>query len=112
MIEIGKSFPNLTVPTVTTGAAELTALKAKYPSFGATIAAEWVGSTLFGPGPRISGLHQHRSDHDHFTAENAVGARIWLTMFSTICPSASVWARASIQAGSVMNAAHFFSRSA
>src|SRR6266545_3706612 len=58
MIEIGRSLPNLTVPMVTTGAAEFEELKANFPRFAATIAAEQVGSTLFGPAIRISGLRQ------------------------------------------------------
>ena len=36
----------------------------------------------------------------YFTAEKAVGARIWLTMLPTIWPSRSLSARALIQSGS------------
>jgi hypothetical protein len=53
--------------------------QAKTPRFGATIAAMRVGSTLFGPSPRISGLQRRRAVGEigrHFTAEKAVGARI------------------------------------
>jgi len=48
----------------------------------------------------------------YFRVENAVGVSNWLTMLPTIWPSASLWARAAIQSGSVWNAVHFFSRSA
>ena len=48
----------------------------------------------------------------HFTDENAVGTRNWLTMLPTIWPSSSVLARAEIHSGSLWKAAHFFSRSA
>ena len=57
MMEIGNSFANLTDPTVTTKAEEFLASNVSILPGGA--------------GP-------------HFTAENAVGTRSWLTMLSTI----------------------------
>src|SRR5262249_49878092 len=103
IIEIGKSLPNLTDPTVTTGEAKRVASTAISLS-GATLRSTPDGSIEIARG--------NAGMHPHLTEENAVGTRSWLTILPTIWPSASVLARAAIQSGSVWNAAHFFSRSA
>src|SRR3954452_13999193 len=56
MIEIGRSLPNLTVPTVTTGAAEMSAFKGISSFRRGPCRSAQSGSTLFSP--RISGLHR------------------------------------------------------
>ncbi len=72
--------------------------------------------TIGGYGFRVPRFARPRNDEAslprHFTAENAVGWRIWLCAFARIGPSFSLSARAEIQAGSLINAFHFFSRSA
>src|SRR6476469_2190000 len=99
MIEIGRSLPNLTDPAETSGAAEMALSKAL-----SSVRRDHAG-------PRRPDQPTPR-DGCYFTAENAVGTSSWLTMLPTICPSASVLARAAIQSGSLWNAVHFLSRSA
>src|SRR3984893_68178 len=105
MIEIGKSLPNLTEPTVTTGAAEMLACQASTPfRRDHKVNAGWINP--------ISCFGYQGCAAVHFTAENDVGTSSWLTILPTIWPSSSVLARAAIHSGSLWNAAHFFSRSA
>src|SRR3954447_24025687 len=117
MIELGRSLPNLTLPMVTTGAADVEELKAN-PSLRRDHSRDEGRINPIRPGlPEYQGCAQApprrpRAGSLYFTAEKAVGARIWLTMLPTIWPSASLSARPFIQSGSVMKAAHFFSRSA
>src|SRR6185312_16566766 len=111
MIEIGRSLPNLTSPTLTIALADVVAFTGKALAFGATITAEATGSTLFPT--RISGLRRRRRVHHcHFTEENGVGASNWLAILATIGPSSSDLLRAAIHSGSDTNAVHFLSRSA
>src|SRR3954471_12983997 len=113
MIESGRSLPNLTLPMVTTGAADVEELKTN-PSFRRDHSCDEGRINPIRPGPsEYQGCARAPGDCSlYFTAENAVGARIWLTMLPTIWPSASLSARAFIQSGSLMKPAHFFSRSA
>src|SRR3954466_12869959 len=116
MIEIGRSLPNLTVPMVTTGAADVEELKAN-PSFRRDHSRHQGRINPIRPGPLeyqgcAGGPGAPCDGSCYLTDENAVGVRIWLTMLPTIWPSASLSARAFIQSGSLMKPAHFFSRSA
>jgi len=80
----------------------------------------WQGSTSTACSPRIHRWNNASRDcrrwpdrrRRYRTAENDVGARIWLVTRATIAPFASVCARAASQSGSAMNAFHFRSRSA
>src|ERR1051326_8458778 len=87
----GNALPKRTLPTATAG-------------FGFAVMV-----TLAGDHASPARRGQRRR---YFTAENAVGCKIWLLALSKIAPSFSLAARAEIQSGSAMNAFHFFSRSA
>src|SRR3569623_2560656 len=63
------------------------------------------------PDARVGGGSPFRRQV-YFTAEKAVGVRIWLEMLATIGPSASDLSRASCHSGSATSALHFCSRSA
>ena len=59
-----------------------------------------------------SGASPTGANRRYFTAENAVGVRIWLLKVATIGPSFSDSLRAASHSGSAMKAGHFASRSA
>src|SRR5579863_7320090 len=93
----GKPLPNRALPTLTMGLGFVVMR---------TFAADHEARGRPGQ-PRPA-----RLGNVYFTAEKAVGCRIWLLAFARIGPSFSLSARAEIQAGSLMKAFHFFSRSA
>ena len=94
MIEIGRSLPNLTGPTETTGAASSFAFK----GFSFVSGADHAGPR-YQDQPRLTPEYQGCAG-GYFTAENAVGTSNWLTMLSMIWPSSSLLARPAIQSGS------------